>query len=82
MRLVDILRWAASSLRGHMVGFAFVYSLPLCVTFLDLTYRDGTLDLSSVLWIVSVCGLTGIIVAALFWVFVSRSLVKRRKDKL
>jgi hypothetical protein len=82
MRLIDIPRLAASSLRGHMFGFAFVYSLPLCVTFLDLTYRDGTLDVASALWIVSICGLTGIIVATLFWFFVSRSLVKRHKDRL
>jgi hypothetical protein len=82
MRLIDIPRWAASSLRGHVVGFAFVYSLPLCVTFLDLTYRDGALDVASVLWIVSICGLTGIIVATLFWLFVSRPLVKRRKGRL
>jgi peptidoglycan/LPS O-acetylase OafA/YrhL len=81
MKLIGSLRWAASSLLGHVVGFALLYSVPLCVTFLGMTYNEGTLDVPSALWIVFVCGLTGIIVATLFWYIVSRPLVKRRKDR-
>jgi len=81
MQLIGSLRLAASSLLGHVVGFALLYSVPPCVTFLAMSYNERTLDAPSALWIVSVCGLTGIIVAMLFWYIVSRPLIKRRKDR-
>ncbi len=81
MKLIGSLRWAASSLQGHVVGFALVYSVPLCVTFLVMTYNEDALDIPSALQIVFVCGLTGIIGATLFWYIVSRPLVERRKKR-
>lgn len=79
-RSTNPLKWAASSLLGHVVVFAVTFSLPICVAFLDLNYRDGTLDAAWAFWIVSMSGLIGIVVAALFWYTVSRPLIKRRKD--
>jgi peptidoglycan/LPS O-acetylase OafA/YrhL len=58
-----------------------VYSVPLCVTFLGMTYNEVTLDIASALWILFVCSLTGIVGATLFWYIVSRPLVERRKNR-
>jgi hypothetical protein len=81
MRISNVLRWAASSLSGHVVMFAVMFSLPICATFLDLNYRDGTLSVAWALWIVSVSSLSGILVALLFWYTVSRPLLKGKKDQ-
>jgi hypothetical protein len=79
---MTFLKWASSSLLGHVVLFEAAFSVPLCLVLLDSNYTDGTLTVGWALWIVSISGLAGVVVAVLGWHTVTLPLIKRRKDRL
>jgi hypothetical protein len=79
---MTFLKWASSSLLGHLVLVEVVCSVPLCLVLLDLNYEDGTLTAGWALWIFSISALAGVIGAALVWYTISLPLIKRRKDRL
>jgi hypothetical protein len=76
------LKWASSSMRGHIVLSQLFLSLPFFVVFVWLDVVDGRLTPIRVFYLAVIASVAGMIWAVLFWYTVSSPLIERRRKRL
>lgn len=79
---MKFLKWASTSLLGHLIVFEVIFSLPM---FLLLSALNYSLDIFTVGWAryaAIVWASLGGVGAALVWCTVSLPAIKRRKNNL
>jgi hypothetical protein len=79
-RVRTFLKWASSSLVGHIALFQLLGALPMFILFVYLNYSEGTLTFSWGIWIAFVAGCFGLFMALFFWFTLSRWFVYLRRD--
>lgn len=79
MQVAKFLKWASSSLIGHMVLFGVLCLGPGYLAFLVLIYSEGTLTVTWALYLALICGLMGVVGAIPVWYTITLPLIKQRK---
>lgn len=72
------IRGAAASLRGHLVFFQFVCSLPAFLIVTGWDYQDGTLTLDGAIWAAFVSACAGFVMGFVAWHVVTVPILKRK----
>jgi hypothetical protein len=75
------LKWAATTLLGHVVVVEVLFSLPLSLMYLYMNYTDGTLTTGRAIWLILVGAVIGPVAAMFFWYTTSLPMIKRRGGK-
>src|SRR6267154_5770144 len=76
IRIKSLLKWATSSLLGHMVLLGAAFGVAESLAFLYSDYLESTLTVTRVLYVVSISFLLGTVVALLCWYTVTLPLIK------
>ena len=72
------VRGAAGSLRGHVVFFQFVCSLPVFLIVTGWDYQEGKLTFGGALWAAFVSACAGLVMAIVAWHVVTVPILKRK----
>jgi hypothetical protein len=79
MKPKSLLRWARTTLLGHIILCDIIAGLPLALVFLALFYSDGTLTLDWALHTVVACLIGMGAAGAFFWFAVTQPRFTKKK---
>ena len=76
------LKWAATTLAGHLVLWQIVFSIPLFIVLLWFEIDDGRLTLFQAIYDAVLVSAGGVVVAVLIWYMLTSPLLQRlKKDR-
>jgi hypothetical protein len=78
---INFLRWAGSSLVGHVVIYGLAGMIVLSSVALYLNYSEGTLTFTWGLYTIVVCTIAGVVVGVIGWYSITLPMIKRRDGK-
>ena len=78
MNVTALIRKARSTFLGHVVFLEIFWGVPMAAFFMWRNYADGALTLGWALWCMLVSAVGALVVAALFWIFMGRPLLRRQ----
>jgi hypothetical protein len=82
MRITAFLKWASTSLVGHVLLYGLAFTLFLSPILIYLNYVEQTLTLSWAIFVVVVCAVLGAVGGLLIWSTITLPYIRRRKKNL
>lgn len=73
----SFVKWASSSLVGHIVAAQIVFTLPISVMLLLSAHRQGLLTVSWACFVLLIGSICGACAGTLLWFTATRPLIKR-----
>jgi hypothetical protein len=73
--------WTCSSLWGHLVFWALIFTFPMCCLGLWLNYTEGTLTLQWAPYIVLYAVLGGFVLGVIIWFTITSPLMSHRRKQ-
>jgi uncharacterized membrane protein len=76
------MKWAASSLKGHLTLWPIMFGIPLTLLGLHLNFIEGTLTFDWAAHVIGYCAIISLVAAIPFWYVFTQPLLRRRKRKV